>query len=133
MKTKVALLESCVFSRLFYTTETRTLKAEHIRKLVALKIRCYRKSMQVKCWNDKVINDRLNQEENKHCTVMAKRSCSLTLTIARRYTSLIRCRPTNNTVVARIFRTTTAILTACGSGDTEYNDHLLQYPTSWTS
>ena len=71
--TKVRVLQTCVFSRLLYATETWTLKKADLKRLDAFEMRCYRRILRIS-WKDKVTNAFIRKKLNRihSVTDMAK-------------------------------------------------------------
>ena len=67
IQNKLRILTTCVFSVLLYASETWTLKEADKRKLLAFKMRCYRRILKIN-WKDMIRNEdirkRISKEES---------------------------------------------------------------------
>ena len=66
---KIQLLHACVMTALLHAAETWTLKKQEEHKLLAFKMRCYRRLMNIK-WQDMRRNEDIRKEIGREVTVV---------------------------------------------------------------
>ena len=65
IQNKLTILTTCVFSVLFYTSETWTLKETDKKKLLPFEMKCYRRILRI-TWKDMKRNENNNERRNNH-------------------------------------------------------------------
>ena len=69
IQNKLRILTTCVFSVLLYASETWTLKENDKRKLLAFKMRCYRRILKIN-WKDMIRNEDIRKRISKEETIV---------------------------------------------------------------
>ena len=68
IKTKLKILNACVFSTLLYACETWTLKKVDIQRLEGFEMKCYRKILKIR-WNERVRNEKIRRDLHRVKTI----------------------------------------------------------------